>query len=95
METNVPNTDGAGEDLLLYLERLWRIPARAPAHDPPRNGWLICVCVFALIACGCALGALATASVVPLLVAAASCVASGAVAVRHQHVRNRRRSRWH
>ena len=95
MEPNRPNTDGASEDLLPYLERLWRVPAKAPAHDPQRAGWLIAVWVFALIACGSALGAIATVSVAPLLIAAAAASASGVVVALHRHGRNRRISRWH
>jgi len=95
MGTDAPNTDGAGEDLLPYLEQVWRAPAKAPAHDPQRTGWLICVWVFILAGCGSALGALASASVAPLLVAAASALASAAVVVLHRHARKRRIARWH
>jgi hypothetical protein len=95
METDTPNTDGADEDLLPYLERLWRVPAKAPAHDPQRAGGLIAAWVFALIAGGCALGAIATVSVGPLLVAATSGLVSGAAVAMHRHARNRRRARWH
>lgn len=95
METNAPNTDGAGEDLLPYLERLWRAPARAPAHDPQRTGWLTCVWVSAIVGCGSALGAIASASVAPLFAAAASALASGSVVVLHRQARKRRIARWH
>ena len=95
MEANAPNTDGASEDLLPYLEWLWRTPAKAPAHDPQRSGWLISVWVFALIACGSAMGAIAAASVAALLVTAGSGLVSASVVLLHRHVRNRRISRWH
>ena len=95
METNVPNTDGAGEDLLPYLERLWREPAKAPPHDPQRTGWLVCAWVFALIGCGGALAAIATVSVVPLSVTAGAGLVSFFIVVLHQHARSRRKSRWH
>jgi len=95
MEMDAPSTGGAGEDLLPYLERLWRAPARAPAHDPQRIGWLISAWVFALIACGSALGAIASASVAPLLVASPAGLVSGAVIALHRHGRNRRIARWH
>jgi hypothetical protein len=95
METDAPNTEGAGGDLLPYLERLWRIPAKAPAHDPQRFGWLIAVWVFAFIATGSALGAIATASVAPLLATGASGLVSVVVVGLHQHARRRRRARWH
>lgn len=91
----MPNTDGAGEDLLPYLEQLWRVPAKAPAHDPQRTGWLISAWVLAVIACGGALGAIASASVAPLLVTASAGLTSLAVVLLHQHVHNRRISRWH
>ena len=95
MEMNPPNTGGADEQLLPYLERLWGLPAKAPAHDPQRNGWLTCVCVFGLIACGSALGAIASASVAPLLLAAASALGSAAAVVLHRHACKRRIARWH
>jgi hypothetical protein len=95
METDTPNTDGADEDLLPYLERLWRVPAKAPAHDPQRSGWIIAVWVFAFIATGSALGAVATVSLAPLLAAAASGLVSVAVVALHQHARHRRRAQWH
>jgi hypothetical protein len=95
MERNAPNTGGADEGLLPYLERLWGIPARAPAHDPQRNGWLTAVWVLGLIACGSALGAIASASVAPLLLAATAALASAAVVIVHRHARKRRVARWH
>jgi hypothetical protein len=95
MEKNAPSTGGADEELLPYLEHLWGIPAKAPAHDPQRNGWLTSVWVFALIACGSALGAIASASVAPLLLAATSALTSAAVVIMHRHARKRRIARWH
>jgi hypothetical protein len=95
MEMNAPNTGGADEQLLPYLERLWGLPAKAPAHDPQRNGWLTCVCVLGLVACGSALGAIASASVAPLLLAATLSLASATVVLLHRHSRKRRIARWH
>jgi len=95
MERNAPNSGGADEELLPYLERLWGIPAKAPAHDPQRHGWLTTVWVFALIACGSALGAIASASVAPLLLAATCALAIAVVVVMHRHARKRRIARWH
>lgn len=94
METNAPNTDGAGEDLLPYLERLWHAPAKAPEHDRQRVGWLISVWVLVFMACGSALGAIATASLVPLLIAVACGLVSGAIVLLHGHARRLRISRW-
>jgi hypothetical protein len=95
METDAPNTGGSGEDLLPYLERLWRVPAKAPAHDPQPVGWLVAVWVLVFIASGCALGAIATVSIPPLLAAVPSALMSSAAFAMHRRARNRRRARWH